>query len=186
MQYDRSMKLKLLRLQANLTLEALGQATDLTRSYLSKLERGLYSPSVGAGLKLAKALGVSVEELFGEASATDSVTITRRSALRQLADGESRLVAGTVAGHSMVAFLLKPSQKVVRRNPTTHHMGEEILYVLSGAVTLQLASQTHELGAGDCVHFNSAVPHKITGIGGEPTEVLLVIHGEHVKKPAAP
>ncbi|RZM20403.1 MAG: cupin domain-containing protein, partial [Pedobacter sp.] len=43
-----------------------------------------------------------------------------------------------------------------------HHEGEEIIYVLKGAITLQLADRSEALEAGDCAHFNAAVPHKIT------------------------
>lgn len=43
------------------TLETLAEKTGLTKSYLSKVERGLNTPSIAAALKLAKALNVQVE-----------------------------------------------------------------------------------------------------------------------------
>jgi transcriptional regulator with XRE-family HTH domain len=172
-----SIKLKLLRVQAGMTLETLARAADLTRSYVSKVERGASTPSIGVALKLAKALGVPVEELFGEPSDSDPVTITRaRMALaRNPAHGEPRVVAGTAPGHRMLAFVLQPGKGRERGHPMSHHEGEEIIYVLKGAITLQLADRSEALEAGDCAHFNSAVPHKITSRGDEPAEVLLVI-----------
>lgn len=173
-----SLKLKLLRVQANLTLEDLAQAADLTRSYVSKVERGLSTPSIGAALKLAKALRVPVEELFGEPSDTDPVTITRADVAAQRSEGPARVVAGTSPGHRMLAFVLHPSKKRGRQHPLTHHDGEEILYVLQGDVSLQLAGRTELLSAGDCAHFNAAVPHKITSLGEGDAQVLLVIAGD--------
>jgi transcriptional regulator with XRE-family HTH domain len=172
-----SIKLKLLRVQAGMTLEALAQAADLTRSYVSKVERGASTPSIGAALKLAKALGVPVEELFGEPSDTDPVTITRAGNARAKnpAQGEPRVVAGTSPGHRMLAFVLQPGREKGHGHPMSHHEGEEILFVLSGAITLQLANRSEALAAGDCAHFNSAVPHKITSVGETQAEVLLVI-----------
>lgn len=172
-----SIKLKLLRLQAGMTLEALAQAADLTRSYVSKVERGASTPSIGAALKLAKALRVPVEELFGEPSDTDPVAITRAGDARAKhpAQGEPRVVAGTSPGHRMLAFVLQPGREKGRGHPMSHHEGEEILFVLSGAITLQLANRSEALTAGDCAHFNSAVPHKITSVGETQAEVLLVI-----------
>jgi transcriptional regulator with XRE-family HTH domain len=174
-----SLKLKLLRLQANMTLEDLAQASDLTRSYVSKVERGASSPSIGAAMNLARALGVPVEELFGEPSDTDPVTITRldKRALRLNAGAESRVVAGTSKGHRMLAFVLRPSAERTRDHPMSHHDGEEILYVLKGRLELQLSGRTEILDAGDCAHFNSAVPHKVTSIGKVPAEALLVVLG---------
>lgn len=174
-----SIKLKLLRVQAGLTLEALAQAADLTRSYVSKVERGASTPSIGAALKLAKALNVPVEELFGEPSDTDPVTITRAADARAAspAQGKPRVVAGTSPGHRMLAFVLQPGVGRERGHPMSHHEGEEILYVLKGSITLQLANRSEALQAGDCAHFNSTVPHKITSLGDSPAEVLLVIAG---------
>lgn len=172
-----SIKLKLLRVQSGMTLETLAQAADLTRSYVSKVERGLSTPSIGAALKLAKALKVPVEELFGEPSDTDPITITRAAdgASKNPAQGAPRVVAGTSPGHRMLAFVLEPGKERGRGHPMSHHEGEEILYVLKGAISLQLANRTELLAAGDCAHFNSTVPHKITSQGDMPAEVLLVI-----------
>lgn len=174
-----SIKLKLLRVQAGLTLEALAQAANLTRSYVSKIERGASTPSIGAALKLAKALKVPVEELFGEPSDTDPVTITRamEPRSRNLAQGDPRVVAGTSPGHRMLAFVLQPGKKNQRGHPMSHHEGEEILYVLKGTINLQLADRSEALQAGDCAHFNSTIPHKITSLGDQAAEVLLVIAG---------
>lgn len=177
-----SIKLKLLRVQANLTLEELAQAAGMTRGYVSKIERGLSRPSIGGALKLAKALRVPVEELFGEPSERDPVKITRAADVRKNADlrGSPRVVAGTSPGHRMLAFLLRPGQVEAgqspsRQSPMSHHDGEEILYVLKGRIGLQLADRKETLGAGDCAHFSSTVPHKITAIGDSTAEVLIVI-----------
>lgn len=178
-----SLNLKLLRVQANMTLEEVAQATDMTRGYLSKIERGLAQPSVGAALKLAKVLGVPVEDLFGEQPGHEAVTITRASTARANSEfqGFARMVAGTRPGHRMVAFVLKPGNTRTRRHPMSRHEGEELLFVLSGRVNLQLASRGELLERGDCAHFNSAVPHKITASGGEEAEVLIVISTDEPK-----
>jgi transcriptional regulator with XRE-family HTH domain len=172
-----SIKLKLLRVQAKLTLEELAQAASMTRGYLSKIERGLSRPSIGGALKLAKALRVPVEELFGEPNERDPVKITRAADAKKNADlrGSPRVVAGTSPGHRMLAFLLRPGQVEAGQSPMSHHDGEEILYVLKGRVSLQLADRKEALGAGDCAHFSSTVPHKITAIGDNTAEVLIVI-----------
>ncbi len=172
-----STKLKILRVQQQRTLEELAQAADLTRSYVSKVERGVSVPSIAAALKLAKALGITVEELFGDTSPSDPVTIVRKAPPPRPGhtDGASTLITGTAAGHRMLAFVLHPSSAGVRDHPMSHHTGEELLYVASGAISLQLARRKEVLHAGDCAHFNAAVPHKITAIDGAPAEVLIVI-----------
>lgn len=174
-----SLKLKLLRVQANLTLEDLARAAGMTRGYVSKIERGLSTPSIGGALKLAKALNVPVEELFGGSAERDPVTITRAADASADIDvqGAPRVVAGTSPGHRMLAFLLRPGD-TRSRHPMSRHDGEELLYVIKGKVSLQLADRKDVLGPGDCAHFNSTVPHKIMPLGDDEAEVLIVIATE--------
>lgn len=172
-----STKLKVLRTQARLTLEELATAAGLTRSYVSKVERGVSVPSIGAALKLAKALGITVDELFGDTAGTDPVTIVRKPADPAAGHlpGASNLITGTAAGHRMLAFVLHPREANTREHPMSHHAGEELLYVLSGSVGLQLAGRKEVLAAGDCAHFSAAVPHKLTSLSGADAQVLVVI-----------
>lgn len=85
-----SIRLKLLRKKLGMTLEMLAEKTGMTKSYLSKVERGLNTPSIAAALKLARALNVNVEELFAEEQPGQSryslVRRTERQAL--VGDGQ--------------------------------------------------------------------------------------------------
>lgn len=57
-------KLKTLRRQAGLTQEHLAEATEISVDFISLVERGINSPSFDNLEKLAKALGVSIRDLF--------------------------------------------------------------------------------------------------------------------------
>lgn len=170
-------KLKVLRTQQRMTLEELATATELTRSYLSKLERGMAKPSIGTALRLANALGVSVENLFAQDPASDPIAVVRRSGAAEEAGlmGHTRLVAGTAPGLQLLAFEEIPPTAGDLTPQVSHHQGEELVYVLSGAVTLALADRTLALDEGDCVHFNAAIPHRIISAGEHPAKVLIVI-----------
>lgn len=56
-----------LRQGAGLSQEALGYAANLHRTFVSQLERGLKSPSLGTIAALAEALGVSAHEMIRRA-----------------------------------------------------------------------------------------------------------------------
>ncbi|HEX7125044.1 MAG TPA: helix-turn-helix transcriptional regulator [Thermodesulfobacteriota bacterium] len=60
-------RVRTLRLALGLSQEALGFRADLHRTYVSDIERGRRNPSLLQVLKLARALGVSVGQLVGEA-----------------------------------------------------------------------------------------------------------------------
>jgi quercetin dioxygenase-like cupin family protein len=75
----------------------------------------------------------------------------------------------------MLAVLLRPGELDGSPHPMSRHEGEELLYVVKGHVTLQLADRKELLGPGDCAHFNSAVPHRLTPVGNDEAEVLIII-----------
>jgi transcriptional regulator with XRE-family HTH domain len=167
--------LKLLRVQCGMTLETLADETNLTRSYLSKVERGLSNPSIGAAMSIARALGVSVERLFGQDAKEDPIRITRasRGKAGDPANYLSLLVGST--DKAMRAFVVRPSQKSGRSTIMSHHVGEEVLFVLSGTIEMQLGARREVLSSGDCVHFDSAIPHKLKSLSKDPASALVVI-----------
>lgn len=57
-------RLKRLRLQNELTQEALAREVGVTRQTIISIEKGGYAPSVKLSLQLARALGVSLEDMF--------------------------------------------------------------------------------------------------------------------------
>lgn len=57
-------RLQSLRRQAGLTQEQLAEQTEISVDFLSLVERGINAPSFENLEKIAKALGVSVQELF--------------------------------------------------------------------------------------------------------------------------
>jgi transcriptional regulator with XRE-family HTH domain len=57
-------RLKALRIEREMTQEDLANAADVSTVFISSIERGKYAPSFDNLQKLAKALGVSVKDLF--------------------------------------------------------------------------------------------------------------------------
>src|SRR3546814_5495773 len=75
-----SFRLKALRRQYQFSLEQLSQRTGLTKSYLSKLERGVSEPSISTVLKLAQAYEIGVSQLIGtgEGGESEAISVVRR------------------------------------------------------------------------------------------------------------
>ena len=174
-----ALHLKFLRIQSGMTLEDLAKDSGLTRSYLSKIERGVSTPSIESALGISKALGVTVEQLFGQHAEDDPVTIVR-NVKGNSNDPENHLslIAGLKSEHIMRAFIVRPilKGKTQRRGRImSHHEGEELLYVLSGQIELQIGSRNEILDPGDCVQFESTIPHKLVKLTDEPASALVVI-----------
>ena len=134
------MRLRLLRKQQGMTLATVAERTGLTKSYLSKLERGQSSPSLVVAFKLAGALGVDVETLFGEnPDPAELVTVVRaheRISIEGPAEaGEPRYegIATGITGNLMVPFMLYPCRADEPWSPFREHEGQEFVFVIVAA-----------------------------------------------------
>lgn len=177
-----SMRLKLLRKKLGVTLETLADKTGLTKSYLSKVERGLNTPSIAAALKLAKALNVQVEEpvlrgkrrcrrLQHRSSRPAQVAVQRRRRpglrLPRAADRRPRAVA-----------VHRPPPRDFSHSTFKEHLGEEFIFVHEGQVEVDFMNQRIILERGDALHFNAQKPHRIRSLGETQAELLVVIHSD--------
>ncbi|MCV7103110.1 helix-turn-helix domain-containing protein [Mycobacterium palustre] len=166
--------LRAVRRQRGLTLEQLAAQTGLTKSYLSKIERGHSTPSIAVALKVARALRVDVARLFSDEAAQEKITVDRAAG----ADGERyRALAPALLGKSMSPFVVRPTAHAA---DTTHaeHTGQEFVFVHAGRVELDYGDRTIELGPGDSAYFDASVSHKIRAVGKEEAEVVVIAHTE--------
>ena len=63
---DIGAKIKRIRLSNQLTLEELANRSELTKGFLSQLERDLTSPSVATLENILEALGTNLKDFFSE------------------------------------------------------------------------------------------------------------------------
>lgn len=172
--------LRAVRRQRNLTLEQLADQTGLTKSYLSKVERGRSTPSIAVALKVARALDVDVGRLFSEDAAEDNITVDR-AADRAGDGGRYHALAATALGKSMSPFVIRPTAEAptASDDPRPEHTGQEFLFVHAGTVELAYGDRTLTLRPGDSAYFDASVGHQLCAVGAEPTEVVVVTHAGH-------
>lgn len=166
--------LRTVRRQRGLTLEQLADRTGLTKSYLSKVERGHSTPSIAVALKVARALDVDVGRLFSDGAAERQITVDRADAT----DGRYRALATTLLGKSMSPFVVRPTASAAD-DPHPEHTGQEFLFVHAGTVELTYGEQTITLSCGDSAYFDSSVAHRLRAVGTEPVEVVVITGAGH-------
>ncbi|WP_245704178.1 helix-turn-helix domain-containing protein [Modicisalibacter muralis] len=173
------MRLKLLRKKLGVTLEGLAGQTGMSKSYLSKIERGLNTPSIAAALKLAKAMNVQVEELFSdELDAQQGYSIVRAEQRGTLTNGDESLsyasLAKMVGKRQLLPFMLYPKPDF-NHSAFKEHLGEEFLFVHRGQVEIDFMTERVTLNAGDALHFDAKQPHRIRSLGDSRAELLVVV-----------
>jgi putative transcriptional regulator len=66
MDTHRNMKLKLARIEKNLSQQELADQVDVTRQTIGLIERGNYNPTLNLCIRIAKALDRTLDQLFWE------------------------------------------------------------------------------------------------------------------------
>lgn len=160
----------------------LAEQTGLTKSYLSKVERGLSVPSIAVAIKLARELGAEVEELFSDQASSSDIAVTRSSERKSFGSGETdkpvvQSIASGASAKKMLPFVLYPAADF-SASAFKEHEGEEFLFVHAGSIEVAFPTSTVELGTGDSLYFNALVPHRIRTVGPVQAEVLVVVSND--------
>jgi len=144
-----------LRRRAGLSSRALGGRTGFSASFISQLENGLVSPSIGSMQKIAAALGVSLGEFFTAAGQGASGTIVRvKERSRFASDWSSAALESAGAGRRLEALVIHlEAGGRSGKHPYGHTSAEDYAYVLKGPVNLTLGPDLHLLRTGDAVCF---------------------------------
>jgi transcriptional regulator with XRE-family HTH domain len=143
----------------DMTLQELCDAAGISVGYLSQVERDHATPSLGTLAQIARSLDVGVDYFIATPSMEDGLTrATERD--RFSVDGSSIVyerIAADFTGNVLSSFILHVPPGY--RSETVAHEGEEILYVLEGAITQRLDDREMMLSAGDSLHFRGNHPH---------------------------
>jgi transcriptional regulator with XRE-family HTH domain len=163
-------RIRFMRRQRAMSLEELAGAAGLTKSFLSKLERGLSVPSIATALKLAASFGVSVGALLGEEEGSETVCIVRKGERRAF------MRAGSGYNYEMQPFVMRPPFEF-QNDRLFDHVGEEFILVLSGAIEVEFPNRRVKLKARDSLYFDSHLPHRSRSLGQALAEALVVVTG---------
>jgi len=144
-----------LRTEAAMSLRTLAKRTDFSPSFISQLERGQVSPSIGSMEKIAASLGVSLSQFFAAAAKGEGGKIVRAVDREALSSGWSQAeiqalsVPGPANRLDAMLVTLRPGGRS-GKHPSAG-LREEFAFVLRGAATLTLGIEEHQLRQGDSV-----------------------------------
>ncbi|GAA2816815.1 helix-turn-helix domain-containing protein [Nonomuraea rubra] len=178
-------RLKRLRLQRDVTLADLATQTGISTSTLSRLEAGLRRPTLEQLLPLARAYGVTLDELVDAPPTGDP-----RINLRPIACGDGTVVLPLTrrpGGIQAYKFVLPAGGDDAEPDLRTHE-GYDWVYVLNGTLRLVLGEHDLLLEPGQAAEFDTRTPHWFGAAGAGPVEFLSLIgkQGERAHVRAAP
>ncbi len=174
-------RIKASRINKKYTLEQLARQSGFTKGYLSRIEKSEKSPPLSTLGIIARVLGITISFLVGEEEQKTSFGIVRKGERPLIArkgtafEYSYEAVAHTFPNKKMEPFILtlplKPKKKTIAQ-----HEGQELLFVLEGTMKFLHGNREFIIEQGDCIYFDSSVPHFGESIGRKEAKCFMVIY----------
>ncbi len=157
-------KLKELRIAKDLTQEELADRAELSKGFISQLERDLTSPSIATLIDILQCLGTTTAEFFRE-DAEEQIVFHDEDYFEKI-DTELKNKTEWIIPNAQknimepVRLTLEPGGMTYRDVP---HEGEEFGYVLKGSIKIHIGNKMYTAKKGESFYFTPHSEHYIEG-----------------------
>ncbi|GAB6174394.1 cupin domain-containing protein [Paradesulfitobacterium aromaticivorans] len=161
-------KIRLKRMEKQLTLKELAERTGVTQGFLSQVERGLTDPSITTLRRISNALNVPIFYfLMDEAKSNPVVRKDERQILKFPDSHLTFELLSPDLNRSIEMMMARLEPGAVTCDEPLTHPGEENIVVIQGEMKIQIGEEVYFLAEGDSIYYFSSIPHKIWSIGTE-------------------
>jgi transcriptional regulator with XRE-family HTH domain len=157
------LRIRSARMARSMTLQALADASGVSPSMLSLVERGRTSPSIGSLIVIAEALGIAMSDLIVAETGAKEQVVVRPVDQRVVETAQHvvrRLLREDRARAVSVAINEYAPDTGSAATPITH-AGFEYGFVLEGELTVELDGASHLIRKGDLISYSSRRQHRI-------------------------
>ena len=168
-------KIRDLRIQNGLTQEELAARAELTKGFISQVERDITSISIATLVDVLECLGTNLREFFSDFEEEKIVFHKEDSFLSEDEEAGTaiRWIVPNAQKNDMEPILItiQPGKETAKDDP---HPGEEFGYVLAGSVFVHLGQKKYKAKKGDCFYYRADCNHYLENPGKTKAEILWV------------
>ena len=169
-------KLRELRMRRNLTQEELADRCELSKGFISQVERDLASPSIATLVDMLECLGSNLQTFFADDS-REKVVFAPADMFEKADDdqlhGKITWLVPDAQKNSMEPILLELEPQG-ESSSIPPHEGEEFGYVLAGRITLVTSKREYVVRAGSSFCLHPSTPHSLRNSGKTKAKVLWI------------
>lgn len=164
---DIGNRLKDLRVLKGLTQEELADRAELSKGFISQVERNLTSPSIATLMDILQCLGLTIGEFFNE-EPEEQIVFGHPDYFEKVDNELNNTIKWIIPNaqkHIMEPILLT-LQAAGSTYPDNPHEGEEFGYVLSGSISIHLGNRIYRAKKGESFYFIPDKKHFLTTKSG--------------------
>ena len=168
-------KVRELRIAKNLTQEELADRSELSKGFISQLERDLTSPSIATLVDILQCLGTNLNEFFSDDEEEQVVFGDEDYFEKKDTDLKNTIewIIPNAQKNQMEPILmtLYPHKK---SHVQTSYTGEEFGYVLKGNITIVRGGKKYKVKAHETFYMDGAKSHYLYNHGNSPAKILWI------------
>ena len=167
-------RIKNLRQLSNLTQEELAERANLTKGFISQIERDLTSISLDSLVPILDALDENISDFFKEASEEKIIyRIKDRVAIeKEKIENFELLVPGSTNRRlEPILLTLRKGEATPKEKP---HEGEEFGFILRGRINLRFGREVLKLKKGECFYLSAEKEHWLHNRGSKEAVILWI------------
>jgi transcriptional regulator with XRE-family HTH domain len=172
-------RVKQLRAARGWSLEALANASGVSRSMLSQIEREQANPTLAVTLRIARAFGLSLGELLESPGAASAVSVIRAEDHTYHYRSDKACRIRTLSPLNLekdVEFYEVRLQAGGALRSSPHFEGtREFVTLQKGRMRIESAADAEELNTGDSASYRADVPHALINAGKAEAVVFLIV-----------
>ena len=173
---DIGEKLRLLRLQRNLTQEEMADRCELSKGFISQVERNLASPSIATLTDMLECLGSNLKDFFSDTGSEKTVFSENDMFVKEDEEtlrGSITWLVPSAQKNAMEPILVELGEGG-RTQTLLPNEGEEFGYVLAGAITLHAGGKHYRVKTGESFCLHPGEDHYIQNSGKRKAQFLWV------------
>ena len=176
-------RVRALRAELGMTLDALAAKSEVSRSMISLVERGESSPTAAVLEKIASGLGVSLATLFDDASAPIN-PVSRRADRTPWRDPQSGYIRRNISPANfpspiqVVEIVLPAGVRVAYETAARDVSIHQQIWVREGTIEVTLGSVIYRLAEDDCLAMQLNEPTAFRNRTRKPARYIVVIATE--------
>jgi transcriptional regulator with XRE-family HTH domain len=176
-------RVRALRADRGMTLDALAAKCDVSRSMISLIERGESSPTAVVLEKIATGLGVSLATLFDDSSASAN-PVSRRDDRAPWRDPQSGYVRRNISPANfpspiqIVEVVLPAGASVAYETGSRDMSIHQQIWVQEGSIEVTLGSVTYHLSEDDCLAMRLNEPTAYRNRTRKPARYIVIVATE--------
>jgi transcriptional regulator with XRE-family HTH domain len=167
--------MKELRIQFGLTQQELADRAELTKGFISQLERNQNSPSVGTLLDIIQCLGMTPAEFFTDAE-PEQIVFKAEDYFEKNDDEKNCCIEWIIPNAQKNA--MEPVRLTLHGGGTSEvympHEGEDFGYVIKGTVYINYGGKTQQVHAGESFYFKAGKKHYLSNPGTRDAVLIWV------------